>query len=178
MAAVPGPWLVAFVAYHLAQRAVELRISARNTRRRLARGAREFGRGHFPAMVAIHALFPVALVTEVLAVGVQPGRLAPFWLALFVAAQFLRAASMRALGGRWTARVLVVEGEPPIEHGVYRWTRHPSYAAVAVELLAAPLMFGAWRTALVFSLANLLVLRVRIRCEGRALAGRQPPGSA
>ena len=84
---------------------------------------------------------------------------------------------MRALGERWTTRVLVVPGEPPVRHGIYRWLRHPNYLAVAIELIAAPLMFGAWRTAIAGSLANLILLGVRIRCEDRALAGAavEPP---
>ena len=168
--AVPLGGLVAFLAYHAAQRLSELALSARNARRLLERGAREHGRGHFPAMVAMHALFPVAIVAEVLALGARPDRLAPLWIVLFVAAQGLRIASMRALGGSWTARVIVLDGAPLVRHGPYRFLRHPNYLAVGIELLAAPLMFGAWRTALVFSLANLVVLRVRIRCEERALA--------
>ena len=38
-----------------------------------------------------------------------------------------------------------------------------------MELLAAPLIFGAWRTALVVSLLNAIALWIRIRCEERAL---------
>ena len=51
----------------------------------------------------------------------------------------------------------------------YRWLRHPNYLAVVLEQLSAPLMFGAWRTAIAISLANLVLLRIRIRCEERAL---------
>jgi len=174
-AAAPVAGLVAFLAYHLAQRAIELSISSRHTRRLLARGAREHGRGHFPALVTLHVLFPIALAAEVLALHSQPGRLAPLWIALFAAAQGLRWASMRALGEFWTTRVIVLDGTPLVRSGPYRFIRHPSYLAVGIELLAAPLMFGAWRTALVFSVANLLALRVRIRCEERALAGAAAP---
>ena len=169
-AAVPVAGLAAFLVYHLAERVVELALSARHARRLLARGAREHGRGHFPALVAVHALFPVALVTEVLALGARPNRLAPLWIVLFVAAQGLRAVSMRALGEFWSVRVIVLEGAPLVRRGPYRFLRHPNYLAVGIELLAAPLMFGAWRTAAIVSLANLLALRVRIRCEERALA--------
>jgi len=168
---VPVAGLVAFLAYHLLQRMTELFLSAGNTRRLLARGAREYGRGHLPALVAMHALFPAALVTEVLALGARPGRLTWLWLGLFAAAQLLRMASIRALGEFWTARVIVLPGAPRIRSGVYRWLRHPSYVAVVIELLSAPLMFGAWRTAVLFTSANAFALSVRIRCEEEALAG-------
>jgi methyltransferase len=171
-AALPVTGLVGFLAYHLLERATELFVSGHNVRRLLARGAREHGREHFPVLVAMHALFPLALVAEVLLLGARPGRLAWAWLALFAGAQLLRMAAMRALGPFWTTRVIVLDGAPLVRHGPYRFFRHPNYLAVVIELISAPLMFGAWRTALVFTIANLLALRVRIRCEERALANR------
>jgi len=170
-AAVPVVGLVAFLGYHLLDRTIELVVSSRHVRALIARGAREHGREHFPVLVAMHALFPLALIAEVLLLGARPGRFAVLWIALFVCAQLLRMASMRALGERWTARVIVLEGAPLVRSGVYRWLRHPNYLAVAIELLSAPLMFGAWRTAVAFSIANAFALRVRIRCEEKALAG-------
>jgi methyltransferase len=41
--------------------------------------------------------------------------------------------------------------------------------AVALELLCLPLVHGAWATAAAFTLANALLLRVRIRTEEAAL---------
>ena len=164
-------WLAAYLAVLAAQRLSELLFSARNARRLIGRGAREHGRAHLPLIVALHALFPVALLAEVLAIGARPGPLAPLWLGLWLAAQALRYAAIWALGERWTVRVLVPPGAPLVRRGPYRWLRHPNYLAVAIEFLAAPLMFGAWRTALAFTAANLAVLGVRIRCEDRALAG-------
>ena len=169
--------LAAFLVFYAIQRAAELATSARHAKSLLARGGRESGRDHFPWLVALHALFPVALSAEVIALRSRPGALAPLWFALWLAAQLVRWASMRALGERWTARVIVVPGEPAVRSGLYRWLRHPNYLAVAVELLAAPLMLGAWRTAAAFSLANLPAVAVRIRCEDRALARVAPePG--
>jgi len=167
---VPAGALVVFLVAFGAQRASELILSARHTRRLLAQGAREHGRRHYRWLVALHALFPVAIVLEVVVLGARPNALAPLWLALWLGAQLLRWASMRALGERWTTRVLVLPGAPLVRRGPYRWMRHPNYLAVVVELIAAPLIFGAWRTSLVFSLANAPLLRVRIRSEERALA--------
>ena len=164
-----APFL-AFLAFYAAERSVELLVSARHVRRLLARGAREAGRSHFPVLVVLHSLFPFALAAEVLVLRARPGAFAPAWFALWLAAQVLRWVSVRALGGRWTTRVLVLPGEAPVRRGPYRWLAHPNYLAVVTELLAGPLMLGAWRTAIVFSLVNLPALWVRIRCEERALA--------
>lgn len=151
------------------ERAAELWLSARNARRALARGAVESGRGHYPAMVAVHALFLVACAAEALRFPAPPPRLALLAAAGALAAQGLRWWAVASLGDRWNTRILVVPGEPPVTGGPYRWLRHPNYLAVAVEVACLPLAYGSWRTALAFSLANALLLRARIPAEERAL---------
>ena len=162
--------LAGFLMVHIAQRLSELRISLRNARALRAGGAVESGQGHYPWIIAMHALFPIALTAEVLLFGARPGRFAVVWLILWFGAQLLRWSAMHALGERWTTRVLVIPGAPLVRTGPYRWLRHPNYAAVVIELFAAPMMFGAWRTAVLFTVANAIALSVRIRCEQRALA--------
>ena len=171
MSAVPTVWLLgAWLTITTVQRFAELALARRNGRRLMARGAREYGRGHFPLIVALHTLLPIALAVEVLVLHTRPGPLAPLWLGLWIGAQVLRYSAVRALGPYWNVRVLVVPGAPLVRSGPYRWLAHPNYVAVATEMFAGPLLLGAWRTAVVFSLLDLVVLRVRIRCEDQALA--------
>lgn len=160
-----------FLALVGAQRLGELAISERNARWALAHGGVEAGQGHFRFMKLLHGAFLVACAAEVLllkrpfvpALGVPM-----FGLAL--AAQGLRVWTLRTLGPRWNARVIVVPGAPVVESGPYRYVRHPNYLAVAVEGVAIPLIHGAWITAVVFSVLDAGLLAVRIRCEERALA--------
>jgi methyltransferase len=63
----------------------------------------------------------------------------------------------------------VIPGSPLVQGGPYRWLHHPNYTAVAAEVAALPLVHSAWLTAIVFSIANALVLRVRIGSENFAL---------
>jgi methyltransferase len=74
-----------------------------------------------------------------------------------------------ALGKRWNPRLIVIPGTPLVRDGLYGWVRHPNYTAVAAEVAALPLVHSAWLTAIVFSVANALVLTVRIRTENAAL---------
>ncbi len=159
--------LAAFLALLAVQRGAEVAQSAANSRRLRARGAVEHGRGHYPLLVALHVLWPLGLLAEVLGANSRPWRSWPLWLLLLLAAQGLRFAAMTALGERWSTRVLVLPGEPLLRRGPYRWLRHPSYVAVTLELVAAPLLFGAWRTALAASAVNLALLAVRVRVEER-----------
>ncbi len=158
------------------QRLLELRVSRRHERSLRARGAVEVGAGHYPVMVALHTLFLVSCAAEVWWLG------RPFvpWLgwtalAVLVAAQGLRYWTISTLGERWTTRVLVPPGEPLVAGGPFRYLRHPNYLAVALEIAALPLVHAAWLTAVVFSLANALLLRARIGVEERALAAGGAP---
>jgi methyltransferase len=91
-------------------------------------------------------------------------------LALVLAAQVLRWWCIGTLGNQWNTRVIVVPGLPLVTTGPYRRLRHPNYVAVAVEVFALPMVHTAWLTAVVFSLANLALMAVRIPVEERALA--------
>jgi methyltransferase len=151
-----------------AERLAELVISTSNARGALRRGAVEQGRGHYPVMVGFHAGFLV--VCALVAVS-EPH---PPPLALLAAlgallAQALRWWAIATLGRRWNTRILVLPGESPVTGGPYRWVRHPNYLAVILEMALLPLAWGAWRTAIAFSLGNALLLAVRIPAEERAL---------
>ncbi|HJW68710.1 MAG TPA: isoprenylcysteine carboxylmethyltransferase family protein, partial [Candidatus Binatia bacterium] len=76
------------------------------------------------------------------------------------------------LGPRWNTRVIVVPCMPLVSRGPYQWMQHPNYAAVMAEGIALPLIHTAWITALAFTLANLVLLRRRIRVEDVALGRR------
>ena len=161
---------VAVVALVAVQRLWELRVSARNTARLRARGAVEHAAGQVPWMRALHAAWLVSSVLEV-ALLAPPFRA---WLAvpaalLLLAGEVLRWRARRALGERWSVRILVLPDAPPITRGPFGWIRHPNYLGVSLEILAVPLLHGALFTALVFSLANAAFLRFRIAAEERAL---------
>ncbi|WP_371628331.1 hypothetical protein OG892_02445 [Streptomyces sp. NBC_00341] len=163
-------WYTALVLAVAGERLAELVVALRNTRWALARGGVETGRAHYPAMVALHTALLLGCLLEV--------RLAdrPFvpllgWamVAVVAAAQGLRWWCIRTLGHRWNTRVIVVPGLPLVTGGPYRLLRHPNYAAVAAEGLALPLVHGAWLTAALFTVLNVALMAVRVRCEEAAL---------
>ena len=166
-----GAWLVGFL---LVQRLAELALARRNTAALRAAGAVEFGAGHYPIMVMLHAAWWLALAWF----GYdRPVHLE--WLALFVLLQAGRVWVIASLGRRWTTRILVLPGTPPVIGGPYRWARHPNYLIVVLEIAVVPLALGLPSVALIFSVANAALLAWRIRLENRALAwsagsGRQP----
>jgi methyltransferase len=159
-----------FIALLAVERGVELVISRRNAARAKARGAVETGAGHFRAMAILHALFLVACPLEVVLLRREPpGAAAWAFLAAALAAQGIRYWVIATLKDRWNVRILVVPGDAPVTAGPYRFLKHPNYTAVILEMLSIPMIHGAFLTALLFSAANALILRIRIRAEEAAL---------
>jgi methyltransferase len=158
--------VVALVAL---QRLAELLYAARNTVRLRRRGAVEHGRNHYPLFVALHGSWLVAILVFVPA---DQG-IARLPLALFILLQLARLWVIATLGPYWTTRIITLPDAPLIRHGPYRFLRHPNYLVVVGEIALLPLVFGACRIALAFSLLNLALLAWRWRVEDAALAPRR-----
>jgi methyltransferase len=151
-------------------RLLELRLANSNTNWARRQGGIEVGEEHYPWMVALHAWFFLACPLEVwiLSRSFSP-LLAAAMFAALLAAMVLRLWVIETLGNRWTTRVICLPGLPVISSGPYRFLRHPNYLAVMIETVALPMIHSAWITALVFGMANGLLLRIRIRSEEAAL---------
>ena len=164
-------WLfTALVALVGVERVVELVVSTRHVAGAKVAGGVERGLGHYPVMVVLHTGLLVGAVAEVW-VADRPFVAWLGWpmLVLAIGSQVLRWWCIRTLGAAWSTRVVVVPGTRLVRAGPYRWLRHPNYVAVVVEGFALPLVHTAWVTAAVFTVADAVLLRVRIRCEDAAL---------
>ena len=154
----------------VAERLGEVRSAKRNTRRLIEIGGREFGASHYPTIIAMHVAFFLGLGIEFVLRGEPLARFWPLPFGVFVAAQALRFFTRRAMGDRWTTRIIVVPGESLVTKGPFGFMRHPIYFAVALELLTIPLIFGLYATCFTFSILNaLMLLFVRIPTEQDAL---------
>ncbi|BAV40407.1 isoprenylcysteine carboxyl methyltransferase family protein [Mycobacterium ulcerans] len=152
------------------ERLAELVIAQRNARWSFAQGGKEFGQPHYVVMVVLHSLLLVGCVIEPWALH------RPFipWLgwpmvAVLVLSQGLRWWCVTSLGRRWNTRVIVLPDEPLVQKGPYRFLHHPNYVAVVAEGFALPLVNTAWVTALSFTVANAILLTVRLRVENSVL---------
>ncbi|GAA1806763.1 isoprenylcysteine carboxyl methyltransferase family protein [Actinomadura chokoriensis] len=181
--------LIALVA---AERLAELAMARRNRAWAMRNGGVEHGARHYPLIAAAHVGLLGGALLEARRTRFVPSIGWPM-LALTASAQALRWWCIASLGTRWNTRVIVVPGMPLVARGPYRRLRHPNYAAVVAEGVGLPLVHTAWRTALLFTTANLWLLRTRVRVENAALghagtsstattgtagaAGRRRPGS-
>ncbi len=158
------------IALMAVERVVELVVSKRNLRWSAEHGGVEYGRSHYPYMVALHVFLLVGSLVEVW-VWQKPLIPALAWamFALVLASQALRWWCIATLGKRWNTLVVIIPGLPRVTGGPYRWLNHPNYVAVVIEGIALPMVGFAWVTALVFTALNLPLLAVRLRVENAAL---------
>src|ERR1700756_1510301 len=155
------------------ERLIELVAAKRTARWSFNHRCKDFGHGHYPVMVTLHSALLLGCVIEVWALH------RPFiwWLgwpmlAVVAGSQGLRWWCGATLGRRWNTLVIVLPEAPLVRKGPYRFLHHPNYVAVVAEGLALPLVHTAWLTAIGFTLANALLLSVRIRVENTALGYR------
>ncbi len=159
-------WIIAAV---ILQRILELRVCRRHRRAMAARGGKEFHPETYPVMAGLHVLFLVSLGVESYPwrVPLDAATFACLFALLLVTG--LRYWAIASLGGNWNTRIVVVPGESVKRAGPYRYLRHPNYLVLVLEFFLIPLLMRAPVTLVVFSLANLLVLRQRMRLEEEAL---------
>lgn len=162
-------WFLLFWSFLVIQRLAEVRIAKSNEQKLRNKGAVEAGKDHYKWMVLMHVSFFVAFFSEVYLLNAKP----PSWwlipFVLFLIAQVIRIWAISSLGVYWNTKILLLPGAKVVAKGPYRFMRHPNYTVVSLELLVIPLIFGAYYTAILFTILNILMLRVRIPVEEKAL---------
>ncbi|MEZ5416829.1 MAG: isoprenylcysteine carboxylmethyltransferase family protein [Vicinamibacterales bacterium] len=153
----------------LAVMAGESVLSSYNAALLRARGAVEPPGDVFRLMQWAYPLGFVALAVEGALTGPAAEPALAAGILVFGLAKALKAWAISTLGARWSFRVLVPPGEPPIVAGPYRLIRHPNYLAVAGEIAGAALIVGAPLTGVVFLGGFGWLMRRRIAVEDRAL---------
>ena len=159
-------WTLLLIA---AQRLIELNHARRNTRALLARGAVEIAAWQHPLFVLLHAGWLIAMLLFI------PKYAAPNWWLLGAVAllQAARVWVIATLGPYWTTRLITLPGAPLVRTGPYALVPHPNYAIVVLEIALVPAAFSGWWIAIVMSLANAVLLALRLRAENEALDKRR-----
>ncbi len=163
------PTFALFFGVLLTERGIELIIARRNERWLKARGGREYGQGLTRIIVLFHILWLAGFFLEAWVIDAQP-QVSPIFPFLALAVlQAGRYWCIASLGRHWNTKVIVIPDAPLQRRGPYRWLRHPNYWIVRLEIIAYPLLFGCWRTAIIGGTVNLVLLHFRIRQEEEAL---------
>ncbi len=156
----------------LAVMAGEAVLSAHNSSVLRARGAVEPPDDVYHLMQIAYPLAFVVMAIEGALRGPSPQMALVAGLGVFGLAKALKGWAISSLGPRWSFRVLVPPGEPPLVRGPYRFMRHPNYLAVGGEIVGAALIVGAFVSGAAAVLGFGWLMLRRIAVEDRALGRR------
>nr|WP_226035008.1 isoprenylcysteine carboxylmethyltransferase family protein [Aquibacillus saliphilus] len=161
-----GLWFI--LIFLICQRIVELVIAKSNEKWMKQRGAFETGQKHYKWFVIVHCLFFLSLILEVFN---NPDDITPPIALLFVfgITQLFRVWCITSLGRYWNTKIIVLPEAEIVTRGPYRFIKHPNYLIVGVELFVIPLIFEAYITSILFPILHLVLMKIRIPTEEKAL---------
>jgi methyltransferase len=162
-------YFILFIVLLIALRLTELYISRRNEKWLLSQGAIEYGREHYPFVVALHTCFIISLVAEYFFTD-GPHPISYLFLALVILVLLFKLWLMSSLGKYWNTKIYRVPGSVAVKKGPYKFVRHPNYVDVVCEIAMIPLVFHLYYTAIIFSVLNAIMLMVRIKKENKVWA--------
>ena len=159
-----GWFLVGFLVFVGGERLYERRYS------RLAlRGDREAGWSY----KLLHSFYIVVFVATVIEYytlrrGIR-WPLSVLGVILVMAAMTVRLTAIKALGRFWSLEVEIREEHQVVREGIYQHIRHPAFLAMAVEIVAIPLVANSFYTILLAMVTFMPLLFLRWRVEEQAL---------
>jgi len=159
---------ILFMCFLVSQRLFELYIAKRNAKWLISKGAIEYGREHYPFIVAMHTLFIISLIAEYIWHG--NGSVNYYLLISFFILIGIKVIVISTLGYYWNTRIYKIPGSRPVATGIYKYVKHPNYIIVICEIAIIPLTFQLYYTAAIFTLLNAAMLTVRISKENEVLA--------
>jgi protein-S-isoprenylcysteine O-methyltransferase Ste14 len=90
-------------------------------------------------------------------------------LAILLAGSALRQYCFRTLGRYFTGNVKVQADQPVIQHGLYRFVRHPSYTGGILMYFGTGLALTNWLSVLILVGMGVATYSYRVRVEEQAL---------
>jgi methyltransferase len=159
---------IVFITFFILQRISELFIAKRNEKWLLKQGAVEYGKAHYPFIVALHTLFIISIIAEYVLRGRPP--ISWVFLILFLLVLSFKFWALLSLGKYWNTKIYRVPGVNPVKKGPYKFLKHPNYMEVVCEIATIPLVFHLYYTSVIFTILNAAMLTVRIRAENKVWA--------
>ena len=157
-----------FILFVSIQRLSELYIARGNEKWLRSQGAVEYGKEHYPFIVALHTLFIISIIVEYILRGNTP--IDFVFLILFALLLLFKFWALSSLGKYWNTKIFRVPGAGPVKKGPYKLFKHPNYFIVVCEIAIIPMVFHLYYTAIIFTVLNAIMLTVRIRVENKVWA--------
>jgi methyltransferase len=161
-------YFIIFILFVITQRLSELYIARGNEKWLRSQGAVEYGKEHYPFIVALHTLFIISIIVEYILRGNT--QINFVFLVLFALLLLFKFWALSSLGKYWNTKIFRVPGAGPVKKGPYKLFKHPNYFIVICEIAIIPMVFHLYYTAIIFTVLNAVMLTVRIRVENKVWA--------
>jgi methyltransferase len=161
-------YFIIFILFVIIQRLSELYIARGNEKWLRSQGAVEYGKEHYPFIVALHTLFIISIILEYILRGNT--QIDFVFLILFALLLLFKFWALSSLGKYWNTKIFRVPGAGPVKKGPYKLFKHPNYFIVICEIAIIPMVFHLYYTAIIFTVLNAIMLTVRIRVENKVWA--------
>ena len=158
---------ILFISFIILLRTGELILSRRNEKWLLQNQAVEYGKKHYPFIVALHVLFLISLIVEYTIS--RPISYSLYFLIYFFMLLLFKIWVISSLGKFWNTKIYRAPSFPLVKKGPYKYFKHPNYLIVIGEIAVIPLVFHLYYTSLIFTFLNAIMLWVRIKEENKAL---------
>jgi methyltransferase len=158
---------ILFICFVVFQRLLELVVAKRNEKWARGQGALEYGQSHYPYIVLLHTCFIISMIAEN---WVKGGFFNLIWMLTFLVLIIIKIWTISSLGKYWNTKILRIPGSSPVNKGPYKFLKHPNYIIVVCEIIAIPMVFNLYLTAIMFTVLNAIMLSVRIREEEKIWA--------
>ena len=93
-------------------------------------------------------------------------------LLVIIAGMIIRFIAIRTLGNFFTVNLAVHSDHRIIQHGLYKFIRHPSYSGLLISFIGLGLSMNNWLSLLLVVVPILLIMLHRINIEEKML-GKQ-----
>lgn len=123
---------IIFICFLVLQRLSELVVSGNNAKWLLKNGAIEYGKEHYPFIVALHTLFIASLIVEYTFRGASA--INYLFLVLFFILIAIKVWVIATLGKYWNSKIYKIPGTHPVATGIYKYIKHPNYIIVICEI--------------------------------------------
>jgi protein-S-isoprenylcysteine O-methyltransferase Ste14 len=88
---------------------------------------------------------------------------------MLIAGAVLRRYCFNALGKSFTGAVIVSQDQRIVQHGAYRFVRHPSYTAAFLMFTGIGLALGSWISVAILFFIHCYLYGIRVAVEEKAL---------
>jgi protein-S-isoprenylcysteine O-methyltransferase Ste14 len=160
-------WIVTYWLCFVPEIFLSMKLRSKRTAQKSDRGSMFFV--ILAANLAIGIGFLVMLVFPGFAVGAHWNALFDAGIVVWLTGAFFRFYCMRILGKFFTYDVAISTGQSLIDHGPYRWIRHPSYSGSLVAYVGFGMTLANWLAIFLPALCLGIAYTYRIRVEEQAL---------